>query len=242
MAIATQEPKTAADVAPEAGGARITSDLVWRQLADASFAVIGYVTPAGEPRSSGVVYRTVGKRLYIVVGPDSWKARHIATNKHVSVTVPVHRGGVLALVAPIPPATISFHATALVHPAGSIRLSSISKELDSLLPPDRKDAGVVIELIPYGRFLTYGVGVSLMEMRKPDIARAEIPVSAPESTGSGRESSYDTARRVCSITESSCAADTNHASNCDGGSSTSAFFILMKNSRNESVSLVFASR
>ncbi len=47
------------------------------------------VTPAGEPRSSGVVYRTLGRRLYVAVAPDSWKARHVAVDGRVSLTVPV---------------------------------------------------------------------------------------------------------------------------------------------------------
>jgi hypothetical protein len=76
--------------------------------------------PRESPRSSGVVYKTVAKGLYIAVAPDSWKARHLASGAHVSVTVPVHRGGILALALPIPPATISFQATANVHPAGSL--------------------------------------------------------------------------------------------------------------------------
>src|SRR5947208_1024150 len=73
----------------------------------------------GEPRSSGVVYKAVDRRLYIAVAPDSWKARQIAVRRRVSVTVPVRRGGLLSLVLPIPPATISFHATAKVHSPGS---------------------------------------------------------------------------------------------------------------------------
>jgi hypothetical protein len=174
MAIATRPEERAV-----ATGTKLhaTIEQVWREIEKASFAVVGYVTPSGEARSSGVVYKTVGKRLYFAVGPQSWKARHIAANKHVSVTVPVHRGGILALVAPIPPATISFHAAAIVHPAGSVSIDSLSKELESLLPAERRDNAVLIELIPEGRFLTYGVGVSLVDMQKPEIAEAVIPVT-----------------------------------------------------------------
>jgi hypothetical protein len=177
MAIATGPEKTAAPTVVDVATSRVTSEQVWRQLDRASFAVIGYVTPAGESRSSGVVYKTVGKRLYMAVAPGSWKARHIATGKQVSVTVPVSRGGILALVLPIPPATISFHATAIVHPAGSLKIGSISNQLESLLPPERRDAAVVIELIPEGHFLTYGVGVPLMAMQKPELSRAVVPVA-----------------------------------------------------------------
>lgn len=151
---------------------------VWQQLSRASFAVLGYVTPRGEPRSSGVVFKAVNKRLYVAVGPDSWKARHIAGNPHVSITITVRRGGILALVFPIPPATISFRAQAIVHPAGSVDLGTLSKELESLVPVERRAAAVIIELIPEGTFLTYGLGVSLADMSKPEVAEAVVPIAA----------------------------------------------------------------
>lgn len=44
---------------------RLTCEQVWGEVAKASFAVLGYVSPSGEPRSSGVVYTTVGGRLYV---------------------------------------------------------------------------------------------------------------------------------------------------------------------------------
>jgi pyridoxamine 5'-phosphate oxidase-like protein len=155
---------------------RLTSQRVWHAVTKASFCVVSYVTPAGEPRSSGVVYKTVGRRLYLVVAPDSWKARHITARGQVAVTVPVRRGGILSLVLPIPPATVSFHATAIVHPAGSVDVSSVSKDLASLLPSARHASGCVIELIPEGEFLAYGLGVSLAQMRNPAAARARVPV------------------------------------------------------------------
>jgi len=176
MAIATRPQKPIAPSASEFSRLRVTSEQVWQQLDSASFAVISYVTPAGEPRSSGVVYKTVAKGLYITVAPDSWKARHIASGAHVSVTVPVHRGGILTLALPIPPATISFQTTANVHPVGSLEIGALSKELESLVPTERRDAALIIELIPKGHFLTYGVGVSLMDMREPSLARAVVPV------------------------------------------------------------------
>jgi hypothetical protein len=55
----------------EAKAARLTSEQIWRKVAAKSFAVLGYVTPQGEPRASGVVYETLGRRLYVAVAPDS---------------------------------------------------------------------------------------------------------------------------------------------------------------------------
>ncbi|MGZ8583355.1 MAG: pyridoxamine 5'-phosphate oxidase family protein [Actinomycetota bacterium] len=157
-------------------GAR-SADVVWHALAKASFAVLGYVTPSGEPRSSGVVYTTVDRRMYVVVAPESWKAKHVAASGRVAITVPVRRGGILSLVAPIPPATISFHATAAVHQAGSPLARSLSEELASMLPAERRDSSCLIEIVPEGEFLTYALGVPLRKMRDPAAALARVPVT-----------------------------------------------------------------
>ena len=81
----------------------------------------------------------------------------------------------LSLLAPIPPATITFHARAITHPAGSVDLATVSKELESLVPKERRAASV-LELVPEGAFLTYGIATSLLEMRHPETAMAHVPV------------------------------------------------------------------
>src|SRR5512132_2246425 len=176
----TQAPVGAAGVgatgAAAGGGgppmaARLTTEQIWHQLAKGSFAVLSHVTPAGEPRSSGVLYTTIGRRLYIATAPDSWKARHVAARGRVAVTVPVRRGGLLSLVAPIPPATVSFHATAIVHPAGAPQVRPLLKELGSLIPVERRTSACIIEILPEGAFLTYGLGVPLRRLRDPAAAR-----------------------------------------------------------------------
>ncbi|MBO3751999.1 pyridoxamine 5'-phosphate oxidase family protein [Streptosporangiaceae bacterium NEAU-GS5] len=148
----------------------------WRALAKASFAVVSHVTPDGEPRCSGVVYTLINRRLFTVVAADSWKARHIAADGHVAVTVPVRRGGILALLFPIPPATITFHGAAIVHAPDTPEGLRAFERLTALLPPQRRASSRVIEIQPEGEFLTYGVGVPLMRMREPAVARAHLPV------------------------------------------------------------------
>ncbi len=156
----------------------LTTEGVWHEIAKASFAIVGYVTPAGEPRTSGVNFKSAGSRLFVAVDPDSWKAKHIEANGRVSVTVPVRRGGLLTLLLPIPPATISFRAEAIVHPACPIGEStSLPKELLSLLPVERQTVVRVIELRPGGEFLTYGLGGSLMDMKRPEIAQGRVAVA-----------------------------------------------------------------
>ena len=155
---------------------RLTAEQVWRALEKTSFAVLTYVTPHGEPRSSGVVHAVIDRRLFVAVAPDSWKARQIDDGQLVSITVPVRRGGLLALVFPIPPATITFGARATVHREHPASGSSVPVELRRLVPADRQDRAVVLELVPEGRFVTFGIGVSLNDMRLPDRARADVPV------------------------------------------------------------------
>jgi hypothetical protein len=158
-----------------------TREEIWRRMSKASFAVLSYVTPSGEPRSSGVVYTTGRGRLYVAVAPDSWKALHIPVTGQVAMTVPVRRGGLLSLLTPIPPATISFHARAVVHPAGRSDITSLLPELAKLVPPDRLADCRIVEIVPEGQFLTYGIGTSLLAMRNPSAARSRVPVSESAS-------------------------------------------------------------
>lgn len=159
------------------GSAHVSGEAVWNALAKASFAVVSHVSTAGEPRSSGVVYGAADRRLYVAVAADGWKARQIVTGDQVAVTVPIRRGGILALLVPIPPATITFHARATLHPAGSLDIGAVSKDLEKLVPEARKTGSCILELTPEGRFLTYGIGVSLMAMANPALALARVPVA-----------------------------------------------------------------
>ncbi len=158
-------------------GPRLTADKVWRALDKASDAVLGHVTPAGAPRTSGVVYAVLDRHLYIAVAPDSWKARQIATGDQVSVTALVRRGGILSLLFPIPPATITFHGRATLYPASSPQAGPMLAKLAKLLPPDRQESVCLIAVAPEGHFLTYGIGVSLTTMRSPQAARARVPIT-----------------------------------------------------------------
>lgn len=161
----------------KATAVRPTTEQIWRAVAKASFAVVSHVTPTGQPRASGVVYTTIDRRLYVVVAVDSWKARHIAASGRVAVTVPVRRGGLMSLLFPIPPATISFPASAVVHSPDSPEGQRVLNQLAKLLPPEQRDSIRIIEIRPEGRFVTYGVGVPLLRMRNPALARAHVPVA-----------------------------------------------------------------
>jgi hypothetical protein len=57
----------------------------------------------------------------------------------------------------------------------AIDLGAVSKKLESLLPQGRS-AATVLELVPEGTFLTYGIGVSLRQMIDPVVAMAHVPI------------------------------------------------------------------
>jgi hypothetical protein len=159
-----------------AGSPRLTAGDVWRAIGKHSFAVLSHVTASGEPRSSGIVYGTDGGRLLVVVAASSWKARTMTDGQLVALTIPVRRGGILSLLFPIPPATISFRARARVGKPGMLDRDSLPRKLARLLPPTLAES-CLIELAPEGHFLTFGIGVSLMGMRNHEAALTRVPVA-----------------------------------------------------------------
>jgi hypothetical protein len=72
---------------------------------------------------------------------------------------------------------VSFHATAIVHPAGAPQVRSLMQKLGSLLPAERRASACLIEVVPEGAFVTYGLDVSLSKLRDPAAARARVPVT-----------------------------------------------------------------
>jgi hypothetical protein len=173
----TDSVATAADssAVARANPPGLTTERVWSILEKCSFAVMSHVTASGEPRSSGVVFGTDGRRVLVVVAADSWKARTIKDGQVVAFTVLIRRGGLLSLLFPIPPAAVSFHARARIGEPCMLDRASLPARFARLLPTT-SELSCVLELTPEGSFLTYGVGVSLMKMRNPELALARVPV------------------------------------------------------------------
>lgn len=155
----------------------LSSEQVWQELSKQIFAVLGMVTINGEARTVGVVYVVHGRTLYISTQKSAWKARHIAQNPHVSLTVPIHKRIPIMPWIKIPAATISFSGRAsLAAPA------DLSPEIvHALYQGQEKDEKMVADtaviiIEPVGEFVTYGVGVSLMDMRSSEKARGRAAV------------------------------------------------------------------
>lgn len=159
---------------------QLSSELVWKNLKQELFAVLGMVTDRGEARTVGVVYTVHNQKLYIVSSKDTWKVRHISHNPHVSITVPIAKRIPLLYWIKIPSATITFSGLACVQSAECVSKEVLQSLLRGLEMDAQKLASLcVLEIQPVGDFLTYGVGVSLMTMRNPDQSRGRAPVASP---------------------------------------------------------------
>ena len=160
---------------------KLQSQLVWEEIGQQLFCVLGMVSAAGEARTVGVVYLVQDHKLYIGTGMKTWKARHIAANPAVSITIPIPKRVPLLPWIKIPQATITFAGRARVFPARGAdpQLLRLVFQHYADDPEFMKD-NCLIEVTPRGEFLTYGVGIPLMQMRHPEQAHGRAPVAVDD--------------------------------------------------------------
>lgn len=156
--------------------AELTTEQVWKAIGENMFAVLGMVTAKNEPRTVGIVYVAHDYKLYIASKSDAWKVRHLAQNPHVSLTVAIPKRVPLMPWIKVPAATITFGGTATVVPAQALD-SAIARLLFRVENGPAPEGASAIIVEPKGEFVTYGIGVSLMEMRDTVKARGRAPVS-----------------------------------------------------------------
>lgn len=155
----------------------LTKEQVWAEVRRNLFAVLGMVTAGGEARTVGIVYTVQGETIYIITDTDTWKARHIAANPHVSLTIPIAKQIPLLPWIKIPAATITFAGTATLQSAADASPEILRAVLRGLEGErDNLAEMVLIAVTPKGDFITYGVGVPLMKMRHPEQASGRAPV------------------------------------------------------------------
>ncbi|NNF53060.1 MAG: pyridoxamine 5'-phosphate oxidase family protein [Acidimicrobiales bacterium] len=162
----------------------LSSNQVWEEIEKNSFGVLGVVTAKCEPRTVGIVYVVDDHKLYIGAEPNAWKARHIIGNPHVSLTIAIPKRVPLLPWIKVPAATITFSGTAKV-----LRKDEVGTELLRKLYRHEEGRGewCAIEVTPQKDFITYGVGISVVQMRFPEKARARAPVAATKSRVNTRE-------------------------------------------------------
>lgn len=155
---------------------KITIDQVWDAIQNEVFCVLGMINQQNQARTVGVVYAVQDRKLYVGTGMDTWKTKHIQGNPSVSVTVPIPRRVPFLPWITIPQATITFSGTASITEAREVNYDLLQAVFRHKAddPAFLKET-CVIEIIPHGEFVTYGVGVPLLKMRHPDQARGRAP-------------------------------------------------------------------
>lgn len=156
----------------------LTTDQVWREVEARSFAVLGFVTARGEARTTGIVYLARDRHVYIATWKDAWKAKHIAANPRVSLTITIPKRIPFLPWIRIPDATITLQCEATLHAPSDVPAGIPQTLIHGLQlgPGDPMPNLVIIRIKPIGHFLTYGVGVRLGAMRDPEAASARVPV------------------------------------------------------------------
>lgn len=130
-----------------------------------------------DSRTIGIVYTARDPRLYIAAEWNSWKARHIASNPHVSLTVTIPKRIPFLPWVRIPAATISFQGEASLHGIDDTPQEIARSLMRGLeIAADYRKQICIIRVQPTGEFVTYGVGVPLLAMRRPEAARGRAPV------------------------------------------------------------------
>jgi hypothetical protein len=146
-------------------------------IAKRSFATLATTSPAQRPHAAGVLYADVDGVLYVSTLRSSRKARNVAANPHVFVSIPVRRIPVGA-----PPSTIQFAATAEVLPVDDPDVVTLARSgrLDAITGHGELDLpdGCILRITPGATVHTYGLGMSLRALAKNPLdaaARVTLP-------------------------------------------------------------------
>jgi len=157
---------------------QLTSEQVWNEIKKELFAVLGMVTAKGESRTIGIVYIVHNNKLYISTKTDAWSTRHIQKNPHVSMTIPIAKRIPFMPWIKIPQATITFSGAAKVFEAKNVENEILHALLHGLESnPSELDILSVFEIEPKGEFVTYGIGIPLIKMSNPKMARGRTSVA-----------------------------------------------------------------
>ena len=149
----------------------LTTERVWDAVEDSVFGVLAFVNRHGHPRTTGVCFTVEGRSLYVSTARDSWKVRHIAANPNVSMTVTLPKRVPFLPFIKVPAATITFKGEAQILEIDDIHPSVFERlPLGNERDPAVLERSAVIRIIPRGEFVTYGIAMPLLQMRKHEQA------------------------------------------------------------------------
>lgn len=124
-----------------------------------------------QPHCSVVVYQSDGNVIYFQTGPTALKTKHIQQNNKISITIPFRKNFGHKLI-PAPPAELHFKATAEIVPKDNEEAKSILARFIRIAEKaELKQETIWVKITPISPIATFGVGIKLRHMRKPEKAR-----------------------------------------------------------------------
>jgi hypothetical protein len=133
--------------------------------------VLSTVNEKNQPHSCVVVYQSDGNIITVLTGADTIKVRNIKKNNKVSITIPFRKNFFHKLI-PAPPAELHFYATAEIVPKNDEEAGKVyGKFLKQAEKSGVEEDSVFIKITPLNTIHTFGVGIKLLEMMKPEKAR-----------------------------------------------------------------------
>ncbi len=169
------EQQTTALTTPVVTGERLAS-IVRRAIAKRSFCMLATTSSAGLSHVSGLHYKAIGTTLYANTRASTRKARNVADNPHVAVSIAVRR-------MPIGhPSLVLFQGTADLLTADDPEISEMLEDgtlksltrVGELKLPDL----VFLRITPNRRINTYALGMPLTRLIRNPLDAAgliEIP-------------------------------------------------------------------
>jgi len=139
--------------------------------------VLSTVDDQNQTHGSVVVYQSDGNVLYVSTGKNTLKVNNIKRNNKVSIVIPFRKNFFHKLI-PAPPAELHFIGKAELVPRDDEYARKIfAKFLKYDQEADLSEESIWIKITPSNIISTYGVGVSLFTMRKPEKARNLVHLS-----------------------------------------------------------------
>ncbi|MHA2272998.1 MAG: pyridoxamine 5'-phosphate oxidase family protein [Candidatus Hodarchaeales archaeon] len=166
---------------------KFSFEFVEPQLRKKTFGILTTISPKGWPQTHGVLYGMAAPHsklaFFIVTDKRYRKAGNIKGNPRVSFLIPFPH----YYVRFAPASTVQFQGTAKLIPIDNPQIFSIFKNgprvlrrvVHSFDDPAIRENYCFIKITPNPRFICYGLGKSLRELRK-DHVRGRYTVTIPQ--------------------------------------------------------------
>ena len=167
--------------------ATLTYDAVIKELRRCNYAVLCTVDERCRPHSVGIDYGVAadGRAIYVMTRSHLKKARNIAANPHVAMTVPITR----RLLWFLPPPSIQFEGTAEIlernDPEGVSTFKSffLGRRILGMYDDSARRGETrvcFLRIVPEAEISTYMVGRPIYEvMRRMEVGTARVQIPRP---------------------------------------------------------------